>query len=522
MRTDDREPERRDLQSRDPSEVELSRHADPIAGNLSEEPSASGLGFSKPSLAEPSLAEPSLAEIAQQISEMESQLEEDHEDDDSGQGEAVVEIAVPRGREGSVRPTAADSPNEPRPDELQAGGPSEADRNELGTQSLLLSTFLSLAIVLVLLGVVRLFLPQMLEACRYALTRGQLRAEYELSGAQLSQVSVEGLGKVSQMVGQRVGPSVVHIDMRRAVASADRSSDDFHGRFSGLDTLRVDQGSGVIIDTEGHIVTNHHVVEDGGIVEVHLSDGRVVEGVVKGVDAVTDLAVLKIEAKDLMPITWGDSDAMSVGMPVWAVGSPFGLMGTVTFGILSGKHRIDLSSARSLGNVKGKAEYSDLMQSDVAVNPGNSGGALVNAQGGLIGINTAIIGQSYRGISFAIPSNVVRKVCDKILSTGKMERGMLGLIVDELYQPRREGKGIVGTKILRLVDDGNSPAREAGLQPGDVISAIDGQSIGSIGDLRRIVGEAYVGGRVKVTYWRDETDHQVDVEVAPIPSSLVR
>lgn len=399
-----------------------------------------------------------------------------------------------------------------RPVEAPVVGVAAALRHEPGFRSLLVSTLLSLTVVLALLGIVRLSLPAMLEWCRYSWTRGQLRAEYELAGEKLSQVSVDGLGQVSQWVGQRVSPSVVHIDMQHRAKEGPRQDGPFH-----FDSLRVDQGSGVIIDAAGYILTNHHVIEDGDVAEVHLSDGRVLSGKIVGVDDVTDLALLKIEADNLLPIAWGNSDAMTVGMPVWAVGSPYGLMGTVTFGILSGKHRIDLSSARMLGNVKSQAEYSDLMQSDVAVNPGNSGGPLVNAQGELVGINTAIIGQSYRGISFAIPSNVARKVVDKLKQTGKMERGVLGLIIDELYHPKRDGVGIVGVKVARLVEDFPSPAKKAGLQVGDVITAIDGQSVESLSDLRRLVGEAYVGTPVRVRYHRQEAEQEIDVEVAPIP-----
>ncbi len=311
-----------------------------------------------------------------------------------GDGEETVSLAASARSEPTVQLPANDG---------------TVPKQDPGTKSLVLSTFLSLVAVLILLGAVRLVLPQMLEWCRYAWARGQLRAEYEIAGEKLRQVSIDGLTQTSQLLAQRVSPSVVHIDLRR-----NRMEGEMKGRLGLLENLRLEQGSGVVVDEKGFILTNYHVIESEGKIEVQLSDGRVVPAEVIGVDSVTDLAVLKIEADRLMPIAWGNSDAMQVGMPVWAVGSPFGLAGSITFGILSGKHRIDLSSTRLQGSLKGQPEYSDLMQSDVAVNPGNSGGPLVNAHGELVGINTAIIGEHYRGVSFAIPSNVVKRVYEKL------------------------------------------------------------------------------------------------------------
>lgn len=440
---------------------------------------------------------PSLQDVQAQIEAMESQYMRFELDGSEGNGDGEEAVSL-----------AASSKSEPTVQLPASNG--AVPKQDPGTKSLVLSTFLSLVAVLILLGAVRLVLPQMLEWCRYAWARGQLRAEYEIAGEKLSQVSIDGLTQTSQLLAQRVSPSVVHIDLRR-----NRMEGEIKGRLGLLENLRLEQGSGVVVDEKGFILTNYHVIESEGKIEVQLSDGRVVPAEVIGVDSVTDLAVLKIEADRLMPIAWGNSDAMQVGMPVWAVGSPFGLAGSITFGILSGKHRIDLSSTRLQGSLKGQPEYSDLMQSDVAVNPGNSGGPLVNAHGELVGINTAIIGEHYRGVSFAIPSNVVKRVYEKLTATGKMERGVLGIVVDDEYHPRRTGEGVIGVKIRGFM--AGSPGKKVGLEEGDIIVRIDGRAVEDLRDLRRIVGEAYIGANVEVEIDRHGESMSFGVTVAPIP-----
>ncbi len=401
-------------------------------------------------------------------------------------------------------------------DDLPAESPSAAPvpqptaNNDQSLKALLVSSLLSLLVVLALLAAVRWTLPAILEGCRYAWTRGHLRAQYESAGEQLQQVSLESLGKVSQWIGQRVQPSVVHISLQ----AADGQGLIGQGGWNGWDTLRLDQGSGVIVDSSGYLLTNLHVIEDGEQIEVRLSDGRRRIAKVIGTDPVTDLAVLQIEADNLMPIQWGNSDQMQVGMPVWAAGSPFGLAGSITFGILSGKHRMDLSSTKLRGAVKSSAEYSDLMQSDVAVNPGNSGGPLVNAQGELVGINTAIIGESFRGVSFAIPSNVARRVFDKILVTGKMERGILGVLLEPIESQDEASTGI---RVRGFLEGYPSPAKQAGIAIGDRIVSINGLPVQDIASLRRLVGEAMIGDQLKVAIERDGKSMELEVSVAASP-----
>ena len=403
--------------------------------------------------------------------------------------------------------------------------------------SLLLSTFLSLVVVLVLLVALRFMLPSMLEYSRYAWHRGQLRAEYEMAGQQLERVSWEGLNHISETVAKRTNASVVHITMSAEASEAE----DFP-----VTTRRpkVGQGSGIVADALGHIVTNYHVLDEGSQINVILADERTCVAQLIGFDKLTDLAVLKINADELFPIRWGDSDGIEVGSPVWAIGSPFGLTGSITFGILSSKHRLDLSGtsydeipSNYLRGAKRRASarYSDLMQSDVAVNPGNSGGPLVNGRGEMIGINTAIIGESYRGVSFSIPSNVVKSVFNQILETGKMRRGWIGVglanasqnpkgpqvtianadsndlrdMVDLALPPQR---GAVVTSLME-----KSPALLAGVKVGDTIVEINGLKIKGVEELIFEIGKTPVGTSVPLTIDRDGERIAIEVTVGERP-----
>jgi serine protease Do len=346
--------------------------------------------------------------------------------------------------------------------------------------SLLVSTMFSLGGVLILLVCLRYLLPPMLESSRYSWHRGQLRAEYELAGQRLQNVSWEGLSEISQTVTRRVNPSVVHIQ----VSLKDQSSERL-GRWNpDLQGFRVPsgQGSGIVVAEDGYILTNYHVLESNAEIQVYLSDNRVLPAKVVGVDRTTDLALLKVDATGLLPIAWGDSDEVDIGSPVWAVGSPFGLAGSVSFGILSGKHRIDLNANPQYRGSRERitSRYSDLMQSDVAVNPGNSGGPLVNGRGELIGINTAIVGESYRGVSFSIPSRIAREVLDQFMAHGRVRRGWLGVELAAEIVP--EGEIAVPRVVVRSVAP-DSPANRAGIYPGDRVLEFNGKPVGSVQDL---------------------------------------
>ena len=376
------------------------------------------------------------------------------------------------------------------------------------------STLLSLMIVLLVIVAVRVTVPPLVESLRYSWYHGQLRAEYEVSGHQLQNVSLNSLSEASELVSRRVGPSVVHINLLEVHDNTNQ-----RWLFGGGDESveMMGQGSGIVLDKAGHILTNHHVIDGAGRIEVSLSDGRRLAAHELGRDPFTDLAVIKVEADGLMPVDWGDSNRVDVGSPVWAVGSPFGLERTVTFGILSGKHRIDLKGTRRWDNRdERETMYSDLMQSDVAVNPGNSGGPLVNSAGQIIGINTAIVGETYIGISFAIPSNVARRVAEGLIKEGEVSRGWLGLAfkngeVDE------SGASIHRGALVGSWASNESPAKKAGIRPGDLIVKFGDRSIDNFRMLTAMVAQADVGSIVPIEVVRDGKTLTLEVEIGRRP-----
>jgi len=265
------------------------------------------------------------------------------------------------------------------------------------------------------------------------------------------------------------------------------------------------QGSGVVIDAaEGHVITNHHVVEDADEIIVTLGDGREFEAELVGSDPEVDIALLQIPAEDLSTVTVGDSSRLRVGDFVVAIGNPFGLNQTVTSGIVSGLGRNDL----------GIESYEDFIQTDAAINRGNSGGALVNLRGELIGINTAILapGGGSVGIGFAIPSNLALSLTGQILEHGKVRRGRLGVYIQDLDARLAEAFGLdnrSGALISRVEPD--SPAEEAGLQSGDVVLSVDHRKVDSASDLRNIIGLMRVGQEARINFWRKGRMMNVDV-----------
>jgi serine protease Do len=272
------------------------------------------------------------------------------------------------------------------------------------------------------------------------------------------------------------------------------------------------QGSGCIVDASGYILTNYHVIRDARDISVSLADGRRVPGQVVGFDPLTDVAVLKIDADKLIAAEWGDSDTAEVGALVWAVGSPFGLERTITSGILSAKHRAGLAGT----------PYQDFLQSDAAVNPGNSGGPLVNSEGEVIGINTAIVGDAYQGVSFAIPSSVAREVFDRIRDEGEVRRGWLGVALDLVDDQRASELGLPGTTgvyILTVVDQaqGGSPAAKAGIQPGDVILRFNDVEVANPATLSTLVAKTAIGSKARVVVFRDGQEVTLEATIGLRP-----
>jgi serine protease Do len=335
--------------------------------------------------------------------------------------------------------------------------------------------------------------------------------------------AVTGLPDFSDMV-DKVGPAVVNIRTTERVRASqgmdggDEEMQEFLRRFFGgqmpprgrrgqpqqpQDEQEVQRGvgSGFIISDDGFVLTNAHVVEGADEVTVTLTDRREFKAKVLGADRRTDVALLKVDAKGLPSVRIGDSDRIRAGEWVIAIGSPFNLENTVTAGIISAKSR-------------DTGEYLPLIQSDVAVNPGNSGGPLINMRGEVIGINSQIatLSGAYNGISFAVPIDEVMRVSDQIKKTGRVTRGRLGVRISEVSRDVAESLGLGRARgaEVAIVEPGG-PAEKAGVKVGDIILKFNGKDIEKSSDLPRQVGSAAVGSRASIAVWRRGS--QVDLPV---------
>ena len=304
--------------------------------------------------------------------------------------------------------------------------------------------------------------------------------------------------------------AVVHI-MTKVVRQSN-TYDDFFGALLGQlygypgqtrSNTQVAYGSGVVLTPDGYIVTNNHVVEGADEVEVTFNNKVKKTATIIGTDPTTDLALIKVEANDLDYLVFGDSDNVRIGEWVLAVGNPFNLTSTVTAGIVSAK-------ARDLSILGEGTSVESFIQTDAAVNPGNSGGALVNTKGELVGINAAIASHtgSYEGYSFAIPSNIVRKVVDDLLLYGQTQRGYLGVQIAELTAELAEEKGledVEGVYVAEITQDG--AAQQAGMKSGDVITAINGKKVNTKTQLMETVRQYRPGDKVEVEVNRHGSHH---------------
>lgn len=267
-------------------------------------------------------------------------------------------------------------------------------------------------------------------------------------------------------------------------------------------------GTGMIINEEGYILTNNHVVAGATQIQVSLSDERQFDAKVVGTDPKTDLAVIKVSAKEKLPyVVFGDSDKVQVGEWVVAIGQPRGLNESVTQGIISAKHRQGITDPST---------YQDFLQTDAAINPGNSGGPLLNLDGQVIGVNSIIASQSggSEGLGFAIPSNMALHIAKALMKTGKVERGWLGITLQDVSFEKMKSLKLTtpkGAYVIEVVKDG--PAFKAGIKAGDVILGLDGKSIGDSGELRNLVAGTPIGNEVKLDIMRDGKKITIPVKV---------
>ncbi|HNQ85243.1 MAG TPA: DegQ family serine endoprotease [Deltaproteobacteria bacterium] len=320
-------------------------------------------------------------------------------------------------------------------------------------------------------------------------------------------------------IAAEVLPSVVNISSMKTVAQqSPLFSDPFFREFfgGGIPRERVQRalGSGVIVSSDGYIVTNNHVVGGADKVEVRLSDARVFQAVIVGTDPKSDLAVIKISKTGLPAIKIGDSSKLRIGDFVLAVGNPFGLEQTVTMGIISALGRSGL----------GITDYENFIQTDAAINPGNSGGALVNMRGELIGINTAILSRTGGnvGIGFAIPVNLAMSIKKSIDKYGKVVRGWLGVMVQEITPELAQSLGLASVKgaLINEVMKG-SPSEKSGIKRGDVIVAIDGQPVNNSATMRFLISEVMPGTMVKVKVIRDGKERVFPVVIGDLARAQV-
>ncbi len=334
--------------------------------------------------------------------------------------------------------------------------------------------------------------------------------------------TINDLNQAYVQIAQKVSPEVVRVSSVKTVAAS--SSNDlepflkqfpffpfgeelpkqFHKHPQSQEML---MGSGFIVSPDGLILTNNHVVKDMKDIKVTLSGNREYKAKVVGADPESDIALIKIDAKGLPTVTWGDSSKLHVGEIVVAVGNPFGLSGTVTNGIVSATGRTNV----------GIIGYEDFIQTDAPINPGNSGGPLVNIKGEVVGITTAIASQSggYMGVGFAIPSDSAKMVMDQLLKHGKVERGLLGVNIQDVSQALAKSFGrpdTNGALVSQVVPGG--PAEKAGVKAGDIILQFNDTPITGASELKNIVGQTKVGSSANLTLWRDKKTITLKVTLA--------
>ena len=372
--------------------------------------------------------------------------------------------------------------------------------------------FQSITVGLAIAFLVLVWHPELLD-------NGKKVVEFIESSPVTATPSVLSSGPVSYADAVEIAaPAVVNIHSRKTVIQSSPLFDDpffrrFFGEQFGLGPQKREEtslGSGVIVSTQGYILTNNHVIEGADEIRVGLRDGRSAEATVVGSDAEADLAVLKVKLDDLPMITLGDSDSLRVGDVVMAIGNPFGVGQTVTLGIISATGRSEL----------GISTFENFIQTDAAINPGNSGGALITARGELIGINTAIFSRTggSQGIGFAIPMSLAKNSMAQIVEKGYVSRGWLGVEIQELTPQLAESFGLKGKKgvIVAGVLRGG-PADKAGLEPGDLITNLNGKPIEGAHAALNAIAQTSPGDGLNIVGLRNGKPLELKATVAERP-----
>jgi len=335
--------------------------------------------------------------------------------------------------------------------------------------------------------------------------------------------SLQQTSKAFSSVAKKAAPAVVFIKVEKRVETGsmigpgspfgNNDPFDFFRDQQPRSPLQMGQGSGFIISDDGYIVTNNHVVGDADLITVKVGDGREFTARRIGGDKKSDVAVIKIDGENLPTLPLGDSDALEVGEWVIAIGNPFGLAETLTFGIVSAKGR----------STVGINDYEDFIQTDAAINPGNSGGPLINLEGEAIGINTAIFSSSGGsvGIGFAIPINMVKNIKDQLVKDGKVTRGQLGIMIGELTKDLADYFGVDSTKGVLVSDILNdSPAEKAGLEAGDIILKINDRDVENTGQLRNTIAMVAPGTKVQLLVYRNGREKTVNVSIGELSDTV--
>ncbi len=385
-----------------------------------------------------------------------------------------------------------------------------------------------LGLSLTLIGLLCLALAGILYSDRDRLSEFALADGQGLSGAEFE--DLEKQNRAYEKIARTVTPAIVNIRTTQVIRVqqspffADPFFRQFFGDMFGDSGIPREQrehalGSGVILSADGYIITNEHVIRRAAEIEVMLSDRRIFKAKIVGTDPRSDVAVIKIEGKNLPTVPWGDSNSLNPGAIVMAFGNPFGLSFTVTRGSVNAVGRSGL----------GIEDYEDFIQTDAAINPGNSGGALVNVRGQVVGINTAILsptqgpgGQGgWAGVGFAIPSNTARHIMESIIKTGKVQRGYLGISTGDLNLAlARQFKvpDVSGVLVNQVEPDG--PADKAGLKQGDVIRTLNGQTVEGMARFRALVAGMNPGAQVNLGILRDGKSETIKVTLTEQPGDM--